>query len=88
MRLRRKCAKMTNDKKKKPDFIVKAVRQDGDIARWTDIGVAFVNAESESITILLNALPLSDRVVLMKPKEEKDEEIRPKVFNPFKGGGQ
>jgi hypothetical protein len=69
--------------KKTPNWVVKSVRQDGDINRWTDIGVGFNNPESESITLLLNALPLSDRVVLMKPRENNDEAIRPKVFNPL-----
>lgn len=68
--------------KKRPDFIAKAVREDGDVTRWTDIGVAFTNPGSETISILLNALPLGDKIVLMKPREEEKEPA--KEYNPFK----
>ena len=70
---------------RKPDFIAKTVRKDEKTGedRWTDIGVAFVNAKSETITILLNALPMTDRLVLAKPFEKEEK----KTFNPLGGGG-
>jgi len=63
------------------DFVVKSVREydeNGESkTRWTDIGVAFTN--KDSITILLNALPLGEKMVLMKPKP-RDEK---KSMDPF-----
>jgi len=71
--------------KRVPDFIAKSVRELGktndgkDLSRWTDIGVAFLNSKSESITIKLNALPLGDKIILTKPLPHKDGN----EYNPF-----
>jgi hypothetical protein len=80
----------TNTKQtgRQPDFIAKCVRmrktKDGTEKEiWTDVGVAFLNSRTETISIRLNALPLGD-MVLMKPRPKEDKQ---KTFNPF-GGGQ
>lgn len=65
----------------KLDFIAKAVREyeeNGEKkTRWTDIGVGFVN--KDSITVMLNALPIGDKIVLMKPPKV-DEKGKMQVF--------
>ncbi len=65
---------------KMPDFIAKSVREIGEGEekkdRWTDVGVAFVNAKT--ITVYLDNVPLNGKVVLVKP------EIEDKKLDPFK----
>jgi len=39
-------------------------------SRWREIGVAFVNEPSDTITVLLDAVPVTGRIVLMKPKHQ------------------
>lgn len=58
---------------KRPDYIVNTVVDvEGSQSRWREIGVAFRN-EKDSITILLDAVPLTGRLVLTKPKERQAE---------------
>ncbi len=38
---------------------------------WCNIGVAFKSKDKDSYTIQLNALPIGDKIVLVRPKEEK-----------------
>ena len=60
-----------------PDWIVNSVVATGkkgddgkEISRWNSIGVGFNNRES--ITLLLDALPVNARMVLTKPKPRDD----------------
>jgi hypothetical protein len=56
-------------KGRKPDFIVSSVVDVGDDkSRWREIGVAFWNDKHESLSVLLDAVPLSGKLVLMAPK--------------------
>ena len=72
---------MEGEGKRKPDFVVKTVRKVNDKDNWTQIGVAYVNGKSETISCYLNALPIGDKLVLMKPLEaEKKPEPR---YSPF-----
>jgi hypothetical protein len=59
-----------------PSYIVNtAVEVEGGKTRWREIGVAFANAEKDTVTILLDALPVSGKLVLMRPKpREKSAE--------------
>lgn len=58
---------------KRPDYIASTVVDvDGGQSRWREIGVAFIN-EKDSITVLLDAAPLTGRLVLTKPKERQPE---------------
>ena len=60
---------------KKPDFIAKSVTELSDEkSRWTDIGVAFKNEKSKTISILLNALPVNGKIILSKPLPPKQKE--------------
>jgi hypothetical protein len=57
-------------KGKRPDFIASVVTDTGTgTARWREIGVGF-EAESGTITLLLDALPTSGKVVLTRPKQK------------------
>jgi len=49
---------------KKPDYIVKAVKNIEGKNKWTDIGVAYIN-QGGSITVYLSALPLNDKIILI-----------------------
>ena len=56
-------------KGKRPDYSVSTVipTESGD--RWREIGVAFASERGASITILLDALPVSGKIVLTPPRE-------------------
>jgi len=61
-------------KGRKPDFIVSSVVDVGDDkSRWREIGVAFWNEKHESMSVLLDAVPLSGKLVLMPPKPRSAE---------------
>jgi hypothetical protein len=38
-------------------------------SRWREIGVAFANEKGDVVNVLLDAVPLSGRLVLTRPKE-------------------
>lgn len=59
---------MTDTNTKKPNFLVYTVRGDGDNASWTKIGAAFMHKHSRGYNIVLDALPITDRLVLREPK--------------------
>jgi hypothetical protein len=55
-----------------PDFIaLSATDLEGGKTRWKEVGVAFKNGKTGTISISLDALPLSGRLVL-KPADEKE----------------
>lgn len=57
-----------------PDFVVYGVRErDGAKDVWTRIGAAFKHEKSDGLTLLLDALPFSRKVVLMPPKPEDEK---------------
>lgn len=62
------------DAKKGPDFVAwNVVDVEGnDKGRWSRCGVGFAN--KESLTILLDTLPVNGKLVLMKPKEPEAKE--------------
>ena len=47
-----------------PDFIAYAVTQTNGRSRWREVGVAFWNRKEDALTVLVDALPLSGRLVL------------------------
>jgi hypothetical protein len=81
------------ESKHKPDYIVKSVRKIGEEAdtgkdknRWTDIGVAFYNQKSDTFSISLNALPITDRIVLVRPLPPQDvpkQMVKAGPYRPF-----
>ena len=61
---------------KTPDYIAYSVAGGtGDKDRWRAVGAAFINKE-DSITVMLDALPISGKIVLMPPKERDAEPPR------------
>lgn len=62
-------------KGKKPDFIVSSVIDVADDkSRWREIGVAFWNEKHDSMSVLLDAVPLSGKLVLMPPKQRSADQ--------------
>lgn len=64
---------MTDSSKKAPKWIAYAVRDfkqpDGtDDAAWRAIGAAWAHGDGKGVDIILDALPVSGRVVLREPK--------------------
>lgn len=61
--------------KKRPDFIVSSVVDlEGGESRWREVGVGFWNEKTDSVTILLDAVPLSGRLVMTKPRNRTAEQ--------------
>jgi hypothetical protein len=56
---------------RKPDFLVRTVKEVKGKQQWTGIGMGFAN-ESGTITIFLSALPLGDKLILM-PNVRRNE---------------
>ncbi|MFI5397693.1 MAG: hypothetical protein ACHQ9S_19325 [Candidatus Binatia bacterium] len=54
-------------KGKRPDHTVRTVVQTDNGDRWREIGVAFTS-EGGTITVLLDALPVSGKLVLRVPQ--------------------
>jgi len=50
-------------KKNGPDFIAKTPTKNN---RWREVGIAFYNPKTQSITLYLDALPVSGKLVLFK----------------------
>ncbi len=62
-------------KGQRPDFIAYMTVETGrDKTHWKEVGVAFWNRNQESMTVRLNALPLSGKVILMPPKPRESPE--------------
>jgi len=56
---------------KKPDFLVRTVKEVNGKSQWANIGIGFKN-EKGTITVFLQALPISDKIILM-PNVRKNE---------------
>lgn len=71
MSLKRQPARQSEPKA--PDFRAYSVKEgkEGQPGHWTPIGVAFCHDDNYGMTILLDALPLSARIVLRTPDQER-----------------
>lgn len=60
---------------KQPTLIAYSVKElgKGKPSIWTKIGAAFAHEKGQGLTVQLDALPLSDRIVLREPKKDSDE---------------
>ena len=47
-------------------------KREGDKDFWTEIGAAFAHRDGAGYSIILNALPLDERIVLRLPKAERE----------------
>lgn len=63
---------MTDTNQNRPSHRLFTVNGDGELARWTDIGVAWATRDGKGFTLSLNALPLNGRVV-MRANDSKEE---------------
>ena len=61
-------------KGKRPDYTVSTVLNTGNGDRWREIGVGFSNENGETITVLLDALPVTGKLVLRAPKPKPSED--------------
>ena len=55
-------------KGKRPDYSVSTVVPAEGRERWREIGVAFASEKGGTITVLLDALPVTGKLVLRPPK--------------------
>ena len=60
-------------KGRRPDYAVSTVVERDNSERWREIGVAFVS-DKGSITVLLDALPVSAKLILTAPRERTQPE--------------
>lgn len=69
---------MSDNTKKRPDFIAFAVRSQGDNAgpKYTRIGVGF-NVKNGGISVLYDAIPLSGQIVLL----DRDNDTKPNAIS-------
>ena len=51
-------------------YSVKEAAKEGEKAHWTKIGALFPHEDGEGGTLLLDALPTGDRIVLRTPKAD------------------
>lgn len=60
--------------KKPPTHGVYVVQGDGENARWIKIGAAWQNRDGKGVTLILDALPLTNKVVVREfSKEDADK---------------
>ncbi len=58
------------EEKRIPDYVATTVIDlPSGQSRWREIGVAFANEPSGTITVLLDAVPVMGKIVLMKPRQ-------------------
>jgi hypothetical protein len=57
-------------KGKRPDYAVSTVVSTENGDRWRDIGVGFASDKGDTITLLLDALPVTGKLVLRPSKPQ------------------
>lgn len=63
---------MENNPTNKPSYIAYVVQEDEANGSWTKIGAAWMHSDGKGLSIMLDALPLSGRVVLREHGEPSD----------------
>jgi hypothetical protein len=58
---------------RRPDYIAYAVTQTNGRSRWREVGVAFWNRREDALTVLVDALPLSGRLVLSARRTDEPQ---------------
>lgn len=66
---------MPNNNSKKPMavYTVREGAKEGDKEFWLQIGAAFPHTKGDGFNILLNALPLGEKLVVRAPKVDEAE---------------
>jgi len=62
---------MTRKQNTRP-YAVYVVEGEGQAAFWTKIGAAWAHKDSEGFSITLSAMPVKGRIVVRKPKANKE----------------
>ena len=57
----------------RPDYTVSTVVPTEGSERWREIGVAFASEKGGTITVLLDALPVSGKLVLRPPRAQASD---------------
>lgn len=60
-------------KGKRPDYTVSTVVSTDAGDRWREIGVGFTSEKGDTITVLLDALPVTGKLVLRPPKPQREQ---------------
>jgi hypothetical protein len=60
--------------KKAPTHGVYVVQGDGDNARWMKIGAAWQNRDGKGMNVILDALPLTNKIVVREFIEKEAED--------------
>lgn len=61
---------------KAPDLIAWNVNQRGENAFWTKIGASWRHKDGKGMTLQLETLPMSGRIVLRQPMEPTEAGVR------------
>lgn len=59
-----------NQREESPTHGVDVVQGDGDNARWIKIGAAWLHADNKGANLILDALPLTNKVVVREFSEK------------------
>ncbi|MBK5956696.1 hypothetical protein CCR97_00390 [Rhodoplanes elegans] len=57
---------------KRPSHAVYVVEGEGESAYWTKVGAAWEHDDGDGFNIALTAVPLTGRLVVRKPKAERE----------------
>ena len=66
-------------KGKSPDYVANVVVAKGSGDKWREVGVAFCNERTGSITVLLDALPVDGKLVLQPHRQRSVAVSEPEV---------
>lgn len=66
--------KKDKSEKKAPTHGVYVVQGDGDNARWIKIGAAWLHADNKGANLILDALPLTNKVVVREFSKDDAED--------------
>jgi len=61
-----------NQRNTRPSFSVYVVEGEGENAFWTKVGAAWPHDDGEGFNVQLSALPVNGRLVVRKPKPERE----------------
>jgi hypothetical protein len=63
-----------NNESNRPTHVIWQVQGEGDKARWTQIGAAWMHKDQKGANLKFDAMPLTGRVVIREKSEQKDRD--------------
>ena len=63
-----------NNESNRPTHVIWQVQGEGDKARWTRIGAAWMHKDQKGANLKFDALPLTGRVVIREKSEQNDHD--------------